>query len=197
MSSAATIRYLKARLKAMQESMDTLIADRGDNERDLNSNNSVIKKLTDERHKLKKQHSNLQSETERQRRLLDKANAKIATLETEVTNYRREVSDIAKERKKTEGDGQSKDVRLNRALAEVDKYRTLYEQAKADKRDASSSKQMSKLRAEKKKLEQQKGELISAFKKQMKLIDILKRQKMHVEAAKLLSFTEDDFSKTL
>lgn len=73
-------------------------------------------------------------------------------------------------------------------------------------------------------LKKQKAELIVGFKKQLKLIDILKRQKvsvsiialmhtllivfhhtyrgslclqMHFEAAKLLSFTEDEFMKAL
>lgn len=47
--------------------------------------------------------------------------------------------------------------------------------------------------AENQRLEAQKQELLVLLKKQAKLVDILKRQKAHIEAAQLLSFTQADY----
>lgn len=64
-------------------------------------------------------------------------------------------------------------------------------------RNTDEKETVSQLRKDVRKLERQKSELVAGFKKQMRLIDILKRQKIHMEAARLLTFTEEEFSKTL
>ena len=46
-------------------------------------------------------------------------------------------------------------------------------------------------------LEKQRTDILGAFRKQIKWIDILERQTIHVEAARLLTFTEEEFMKTL
>ena len=50
---------------------------------------------------------------------------------------------------------------------------------------------------EMKKMEAQRAEFIAVIRKQNKLIDVLKRQKLHLEAAKLLDIAEADFVAAL
>ena len=51
--------------------------------------------------------------------------------------------------------------------------------------------------SDKAKLEKQKNELMVLFRKQLKLIDVLKRQKVHLQAAQMLNFTEKEFLKAV
>ncbi len=56
---------------------------------------------------------------------------------------------------------------------------------------------VTRLTTENKRLERQRGELLVAFKKQLRLIDVLKRQRVHLEAARALQFSEAEFLQTL
>lgn len=66
---------------------------------------------------------------------------------------------------------------MNRAIEELEKYKTQLKEAKVTELSKSDNlrKDMDRLVEENRKLERQRNELMQAFKKQMKLIDVLKR----------------------
>jgi len=97
------------------------------------------------------------------------------------------------------GESASTDVRLNRAVEDLQRCRQDLKAERARKADGKGAiaDRIQEQDREIRLLERQRTELLAAFKKQARLIDVLKRQKMHIEAAKLLSFTEEEFIKTL
>ena len=119
--------------------------------------------------------------------------------EREVIKLRRELQDAIKATKKAAAGGSNNQVRYNRVVEENERLRQKIKDLESTIKDEGESQKvhMEKLAGERRRLERQRNELLTAFKKQMKLIDILKRQKMHIESAKLLHFTEQEFSKAL
>ena len=86
-----------------------------------------------------------------------------------------------------------------RALEEAAKLRGQLLAAEREKKDAveNGKKSVDELTVKIKFLEKQRNELLQGFKKQMELIDVLKRQKLHLEAAHVLKYTEEEFMQTL
>ena len=68
-------------------------------------------------------------------------------------------------------------MKLNRAIEELEKYKSQLKEAKVTELSKSDNlkKDMDRMIEENRKLERQRNELMQAFKKQMKLIDVLKR----------------------
>ena len=112
--------------------------------------------------------------------MTDTKKLETATLELRAT--KQELEQLKRTTQRDRGNQSRGDVRLNRALEELDKYKALlheHQNGESERRDGVRRDNDSLLR-DNQRLERQKTDLIAAFRKQMKLIDILKRQKVRV-----------------
>jgi hypothetical protein len=194
-----TVRLLRAKLKVMTEELEKTVRELGDKETELLKERAGAAELREKLAKSAKTAESSRSQIERYKKLADERQAQLEGQERQMSSLLKEKDGALKQQRQIESDVSSKDLRLNRALEEVEKYKTMLKEAKAEQREVidAGRRANEQLSADNKKLTKQKNELLVAFKKQLKLIDILKRQKMHMEAAKLLSFTEEEFSQTL
>eukprot|EP00762_Andalucia_godoyi_P007330 ANDGO_01550.mRNA.1 hypothetical protein len=197
--SDAALRFQRARVAALQEQVTDLsrqLTERDDTVSSLRRNE---KAMQEEVARLQKQVESFKSRQEKMENRLEKEKEEEDKFKTLYLEEKKVRDKESRELKKIEQDMQSVQVRLQRALEEVDKYKTLLKDVRSQGKDITdtSKRQIEKLTAENKRLERQRNEVVNAFKKQLKLIDVLKRQRIHMEAARLLAFSEEEFAKTI
>ncbi|XP_077420774.1 testis-expressed protein 9 [Vanacampus margaritifer] len=197
--SSAQIHALMANIKMMQEEMDQLLSDRKKKDDENNKLNTKIKQLEDDRIKLQRTINIQQTKMDKLKASESEATLKCDSFQLQVSALQKEMEKLNKTSKQGASSHNTVELRLTRALDEVERLKSELTKTKQMNKDKINEEQQTRenLVAENKQLKKQKGELIVGLKKQLKLIDILKRQKMHLEAAKLLSFTEDEFMKAL
>ncbi|OWZ09497.1 hypothetical protein PHMEG_00017792 [Phytophthora megakarya] len=194
----ATVRYQKARLRVLQDEADTAIAQVEQLKTGQAALKAEIEKLKAENVSLTKKNQQTHQLLEKQRELSVAQDDKQRILEGQLTSAQARVEETLRAEKLASQQFRSKDIRLNRALEELEKVKVQLQDEKKNHDDQMVSKaEYNQVVRDNKKLDQQKRELLIAFKRQMKLIDLLKRHRIHMEAAKMLSFTETEFSKTL
>ncbi|KAG3088066.1 hypothetical protein PI124_g9881 [Phytophthora idaei] len=194
----ATVRYQKARLRVLQDEADTAIARAEQLQVAQAALKVEIDNLKGENMALSKKNQQTQQLLEKQRELSVAQEEKQRILEGQLASAQARVEETQRVEKLASQQFRSKDVRLNRALEELEKVKAQLQDEKKNHGEQMVAKaEYDQIVRDNKKLDKQKGELLAAFKKQMKLIDLLKRQRVHMEAAKMLSFTEAEFSKTL
>ncbi|XP_068408194.1 testis-expressed protein 9 isoform X3 [Eschrichtius robustus] len=195
----AQIRFLKAKLHVMQEELDNVVCECNKKEDEIQDLKSHLKNSEGDCMRQQRTINLQQSQTEKYKTLFEEASKKCDGLQQQLSSVERELENKRRLQKQAAASQSAMEVRLNRALEEAEKYKLELNKLKQNNKDIANEehKKIEVLKSEKKKLERQKGELMIGFKKQLKLIDVLKRQKMHIEAAKMLSFTEEEFMKAL
>ncbi|XP_073657148.1 testis-expressed protein 9 isoform X4 [Tursiops truncatus] len=195
----AQIRFLKAKLHVMQEELDNVVCECNKKEDEIQDLKSQLKNSEGDCMRQQRTINLQQSQTEKYKTLFEEASKKCDGLQQQLSSVERELENKRRLQKQAAASQSAMEVRLNRALEEAEKYKLELSKVKQNNKDIANEehKKIEVLKSENKKLERQKGELMIGFKKQLKLIDVLKRQKMHIEAAKMLSFTEEEFMKAL
>ncbi|CAK0844187.1 unnamed protein product [Prorocentrum cordatum] len=154
-----------------------------------------LTRVGDENAKLKSAQAKAEPERDRLKEQLAAAEARCRDVEQERAQLTKEKDQFGLQRKKLEAELSTKETRINRLTEEMEKQKASLKAASGADRDRAGGdrREIDRLTGEVRKLERQRAELVAAFKKQMKLIEVLKRQRAHMEAAKVLSFTEDEF----
>lgn len=103
-------------------------------------------------------------------------------LRQQITTLQKEATTSSKVAKQAESSSSAMDARLVRAQEEIDRLKSqlVTERNHFTEMNQQTKREIETLQSALKKLERQKTELLITFKKQIKLIDILKRQRVHV-----------------
>lgn len=199
MGHEAKVRFLKAKVRVLQEELEKLSAEKTFIENESEKRAAKIKSIEEDRNRLQKSASTQQSAVVKQKQVVDDLKSKLMAAETLASTLKRQNEQLQRDVKTQQSNVGATEVRLNRALEEIEKLKSDVTKAKSSTKENQheEKKRLDSLLAENRKLEKQKSDLIQGFRKQARLIDVLKRQKMHLEAAKMLQFTEEEFVKAL
>ena len=137
---------------------------------------------------------NLNTQLEKYKNLVNDKKSEYKLLLDKYNDIQKKYNQLFVNDKKRNQELINKDKQIVKLLEDLDKKNVSVVSTTAQQ---MKDKENEKLIQENKKLEKQKNDLYAAFKKSLKLCSILKKQKVHLENARLLQFTEEEFKNLM
>ncbi|KAK0089244.1 hypothetical protein PV326_004545 [Microctonus aethiopoides] len=195
----AIIRFLKAKIKMLITELQTI---KDEYKKKLNYSKDLEvenKKLNETKDKLYNQVINLKETIVKLEGINTNHQSELQIRISENNSLKKDIDSLKKEIKILNQQSNNFDIRLNRSLEENVKLKNTIKLNKIEEKDLRE--QIRKLNDNEtkilKKMDKQRNEILQAFKKQLFLIDNLKKQKAYLEASKKIELTREDFMKLL
>jgi len=199
MASEAQIRLLKAKVKVLQEELSATSEDLKSEIESHKKSKITLKEALEDLEKMRKTSNTQQNSIQKLKTQTEENKKLIESKSFQLQAANKELESFKKQQKQQKSSQSASEVRLNRALEEVDKLKSALKKEKNNSKENHEKlvKDIESAKSSNKKLERVKSEMENLLKKQQALIGVLKKQIVHIEAAKLLSFSEEEFLKAL
>ena len=173
MSNEAQIRFLKAKLKVLQEEIDRYSGELNKRDEENLKLAQRCKELDEDRAKQLRISNAHQTQMDKYKKLNDELQVKVQHYESQSSQIKKENDQFKRDSKKTQVDQQQLELRLNRALEEIEKLKIQLQKTTSTTKDSSEQdkKRIEHMHVETKRLQKQKQELIQVEKKAKRSID--------------------------
>lgn len=192
-------RFLKAKVAILEEDHGQLTQDMADQKVQLEQTLEALRKAEAQRDQAISTNAKLSEQLHRLELQSEDANRRQKDRQSEYNNQQHELELLRRDTKLLKQTNANLENRLMRANDETEATRQmLSQQATQQREDLDYSRKELKMRDNRiKALKRQRADLLNAYKKQLFMIDNLKRQNSCVEQAVAIGFGEKEFNKVL
>lgn len=198
-SNDGLIKFLKSKVAILQEELESSTHESAKKSEELHKTYEKLKKLETQRDQAISKNNSLSEQLSKLEQKFDSLEKQVKEKDVDMTTNNKELETTKRELKLTKQTNTNLEKRMYRTNEELENLKNTLSAYKDSEREMKDSTRLDKEIQEKqiKSLKKQRSDLLEAYKKQLYLIDNLRRQNICLEQAKLLKFGEKELSKVL